>query len=92
MKDLNSRIDGLYIPSFFCMLIDSSTYDENMSDREISLFVHEYIHYLQNITTICGLERLKSDFAILVNMVNWIKGQQGKKISINQALFPILQK
>lgn len=82
MKDLNSRLDGLYNPSFFCMKIDSLSYDENMSDRETSLFVHEYIHYLQNITTICGLERLKSDFAILVNMVNWIKGQQGKKISI----------
>lgn len=75
MKDLNSRLEGSYIPSFFCIKIDSSSYDENMSDREISLFVHEYIHYLQNITTICGLERLNSDYAILVKMVNWIRNQ-----------------
>ena len=73
MKDLNSKSKGIYIPSFFCMKIDSLSYDEMMSDREISLFVHEYIHYLQNITTTYGLERLNYDFAILCKMVDWIK-------------------
>ena len=58
------------------------SYNENMSDREISLFVHEYIHYLQNITTIYGLERLLYDFSILCRMVEWVWKQKSMDICV----------
>lgn len=84
MKDLFSRLEGLYIPSFFCMKIDTQSFNENMSDRDLSLFIHEYIHFIQNITTLYGLERTNSDFAVLTNMIDWIKGNKKSVIQ-----FPI---
>ena len=68
-------MDGLYIYSFFHMKIDSTSFGDGMSDKELSFFIHEYIHYLQNITTICGLERLNSDFVVLCRKIDWIKEQ-----------------
>ena len=82
MKDLNKSTFGLYLPSFFCMKINTSTYGEDMTDREISLFIHEYVHFLQSFTTIYGLERINSDFSVIINMVNWIKEQENNKIVI----------
>lgn len=70
MKDLFNRTCGIYIPSFFSMKIDSLSFGENMNDRELSLFVHEYIHFLQSFTTLHGLERINSDFCVLMNMIN----------------------
>ena len=82
MKDLRSSLQGKYEPSFFNMKIDVMSYNENMSDREISLFLHEYIHYLQNITTTYGLERLLYDFAILCRMVEWLQKQNKADIYV----------
>ena len=82
MKDLRSSLQGKYEPSFFNMKVDIMSYNENMSDREISLFVHEYIHYLQNITTIYGLERLLYDFSILCRMVEWVWKQKSMDICV----------
>lgn len=82
MKDLYSRTKGLYIPSFFCMKIDSLSFGDNMTDREISLYVHEYIHFIQSFTTIHGLERINSDFATLMNMVNWIRDNANSIIHV----------
>lgn len=82
MKNLRSSLQGKYEPSFFYMKIDVLSYNENMSDREISLFLHEYIHYLQNITTTYGLERLLYDFAILCRMVEWLQKQNKADIYV----------
>lgn len=64
------------------MKIDVMSYDDNMSDREISLFVHEYVHYLQNITTIYGLERLNYDIAALYRMIEWVRSQNDVEIYV----------
>lgn len=82
MKDLFNRTCGIYIPSFFSMKIDSLSFGENMTDRELSLFIHEYIHFLQNITTLHGLERMNSDFCVLMHMINWLRENDEKPISI----------
>lgn len=82
MKDLFNRTCGIYIPSFFSMKIDSLSFGENMTDRELSLFIHEYIHFLQNITTLHGLERMNSDFFVLMHMINWLRENDEKPISI----------
>ena len=82
MKDLNKSTLGLYLPSFFCMKIEALTYGEDMTEREISLFIHEYVHFLQSFTTIYGLERINTNFAVIANMINWIKEQGQKKIEV----------
>jgi hypothetical protein len=82
MKDLFNRTCGIYIPSFFSMKIDSLSFGENMNDRELSLFVHEYIHFLQSFTTLHGLERINSDFCVLMNMINWLKENSEEPINI----------
>ena len=81
MKDLNKTIFGLYLPSFFCMKIDALKYGDNMTERELSLFIHEYVHFLQSFTTIYGLERINSDFSVIINMVNWMNRHIKSKIA-----------
>ena len=61
MKDLFSN-SGKYVPSFFMMKIDSEHFGNDMTDKELSLFVHEYVHFLQSFTTIKGLEKLLQPF------------------------------
>lgn len=82
MKDLYSRNMGTYIPSFFSMKIDVESFGKNMSDRDWSLFVHEYIHFLQSFLSIYGLGRMTSDFSVLIRSIEWIKSQENKLISI----------
>lgn len=82
MKDLNKSTFGLYLSSFFCMKIDALTYGESMTEREISLFIHEYVHFLQSFTTIYGIERIYSDFSILTNSANWIRTQDNSKVTV----------
>lgn len=81
MKDFNKTTFGLYLPSFFCMKIDALTYGDNMTERELSLFIHEYVHFLQSFTTIYGLERINSDFSVIINMVNWMNRHIKSKIA-----------
>lgn len=80
MKDLFSN-SGKYVPSFFMMNIDSEHFGNEMTDRELSLFVHEYVHFFQSFTTTKGLERLTSDFWVLRRMVDYIK-EHGESISV----------
>ena len=76
MKDLNSKMSGLYAPSFFYMKIDAQTLGNEMNNHDLSLFIHEYIHFLQSFTTLYGLGRINADFSLLTNMINVIKNQQ----------------
>jgi len=80
MKDLFSN-SGKYVPSFFMMNIDSEHFGNEMTDRELSLFVHEYVHFLQSFTTTKGLERLTSDFWVLRRMIEYVK-EHGKYIAV----------
>lgn len=82
MKDLNKHTFGLYLPSFFTMKIEAMSYGSDMTERELSLFIHEYVHFLQSFTTIYGLERINSDFSVIANMVNWIKEQSKSNITV----------
>lgn len=82
MKDLNKSTFGSYLLSYFCMKIDALTYGENMTDREISLFIHEYIHYLQSFTTIYGLERINSELSVLANLVDWLRISANSRVTI----------
>lgn len=57
--DINSVITGEYHPGAFILCIDKEFRDEmeydSFSKEEMATFVHEYIHYLQDISTVRGL-------------------------------------
>lgn len=57
MEKDNDVLRGFYKPSFFSLFINGSFNEDYsvMSVKDLGTFVHEYIHYLQNITTIFGL-------------------------------------
>ncbi|MCF2611244.1 hypothetical protein I6E75_13545 [Prevotella copri] len=51
-----SRILGSYMPSFFYMKLGFPFYDNpetlfRLSNKELSTFIHEYIHFLQDISS-----------------------------------------
>ncbi len=51
------ELRGFYKPHFFTLFINGQ-YDPDLaklSAQDLGTFVHEYVHYLQNITTIFGL-------------------------------------
>lgn len=54
--------EGKYIPAFFQILLDFSIddfkNDKNFSSEKYATFVHEYIHFLQDITTASGISRM----------------------------------
>ena len=59
---LNSVL-GLYDPAFFRIELDFPFYWENstilnMPAKKLAVFVHEYIHFLQDISTFFGLNNL----------------------------------
>lgn len=64
---------GYYCPSFLSMYIDSTENYENLiegerlSNRAEALFLHEYIHLLQDLTTLSGV----SNISIVVDYMKW---------------------
>lgn len=61
MEDILNRVLGLYMPTFLKMHIDTNGSLENLgnlSERDESIFAHEYIHFLQDISTYYGLANL----------------------------------
>ena len=68
---------GYYIPTFFEMHV--ATHDDNMiinqmSDGDATVLFHEYIHFLQDITTYYGLNNLYVQSEYLHSVVNRVKG------------------
>jgi len=64
---------GSYSPSFLTMYLDSSENfehlieGERLSDISEALFLHEYIHLLQDLTTLSGV----SNIAIVADYMKW---------------------
>ena len=58
MNKLNTTL-GSYLPSFFMMEVDFPFSSKDLTapfyEKWISVFTHEYIHFLQDITTFVGL-------------------------------------
>jgi len=73
---------GSYAPSFFTIRIPNNENYENllnnerMSEQAEAYFLHEYIHFLQDLTTIPGL----SNICIVVDYMKWVthQGKDGK--------------
>ena len=70
-----------YIPAFFEMYIkiDGEIDLNKLSERDFSLFFHEYIHFLQDITTTYGLTTCYAYGEYIQSVVNDIY-EKGKKV------------
>lgn len=58
MNDNEYELRGFYKPHFFSIFLNGE-FDiefQNLQKNDLGTFVHEYTHYLQNITTIFGLK------------------------------------
>lgn len=65
-----------YYPSFLCMEVDTPDYLDALAhipldERTEAAFLHEYIHYLQDLTTITGHARIET----IVDQVKWAAGK-----------------
>ena len=67
---------GFYKPSYFYIYLKGD-FDEDlnkMSKEDIGTFIHEYIHYLQNITTVFGLLHSQFQYEVLfLKKINIVK-------------------
>lgn len=58
-QEQHPQYNGMYLPSFFRIDLPNICYEDKV-DRfydatDLGLFVHEYVHYIQNITTYNGM-------------------------------------
>lgn len=56
--ELNSQTRGTYAPSFFKLGVNTGkdlNHLDQLDIKSFSIFIHEYIHFLQDITTSFGL-------------------------------------
>lgn len=75
---------GEYIPAFFEMYlkIDGEIDLNKLSEKDFSLFFHEYIHFLQDITTTYGLTTCYAYGEYIQSVVNdiYLKGRRTFKV------------
>ncbi len=80
---------GFYKPSFFSIFINGG-FDmnfENMIQKDLGTFVHEYIHYLQNITTIFGLRNSIFYFSYLFEVKKYLYENSNIKLPLKDIPF-----
>ena len=82
MKHFGSA--GEYYPSFFEMKlrIDGIPDLNNCSDMDFALFFHEYIHFLQDVTTFYGLTQCYSYGEYIQSVVNDIRSNPKGEIIV----------
>ena len=85
MYERKERHKNSYYPAFFCMDLDIPNAIGNMlrmpmDERAEALFLHEYIHYLQDITTVSGYARIET----IVDQIKWavMLGTEHHKLTI----------
>ena len=64
-----------YYPAFLCMEVDTPDFLDALAcipldERTEAAFIHEYIHYLQDLTTITGHARIET----IVDQIKWAAG------------------
>lgn len=75
MRLKKDNILGTYIPAFFEMQVDTDINDfdlQKMSNHDLCVFLHEYIHFLQDITTVYGLNNIYVYTEYVSSVVNRI--------------------
>jgi hypothetical protein len=80
-----NKVLGFYIPSFFRLnvSIQNSIKDFNkLNDKDFSVFFHEYIHFIQDITTFYGLNCIHATVDYLKYANNFIVDLKDNSFSI----------
>lgn len=80
------ELRGFYRPHFFSLFINAEFYGElsDLSQTDLGTFVHEYVHYLQNVTTIFGLRNSLFYFNYLYEVKRYIVDNESLKIPLNE--------
>jgi len=80
--NLYSSEVGFYIPSFLYMKVDTKASLEKIFGTPIeSVFVHEYVHFLQDISTVFGLVNTSYTAEYFKSMASYIRQNNVQKIS-----------
>lgn len=85
MKKLFNEELGFYNPSFFHLHVgieDSIKKLEDLSDLDFSIFFHEYIHFIQDVTTLYGLNNMHVNAEYIRFAVNHILAHKHKKFKV----------
>lgn len=66
---------GSYYPAFLCMEVNTPEdlyylCRYPLDERTEAVFLHEYIHYLQDLTTVSGLARIET----IIDQIKWVHG------------------
>ena len=83
MKKLNQTL-GYYTPAFFKIQIntDEDIVPQNLSGQNLSTFIHEYTHFIQDFTTIKGLENIYCVYDILSEYCHQIYNNKTNHITL----------
>lgn len=76
---------GYYVPGFFEIFVATDKEDmslTNFDDKELGTFFHEYIHFLQDITTFYGLNNIYAFTEYLHYGVNQCYKNEDKQITV----------
>ncbi len=67
---LNSA-NGKYFPSFFNIKAETDNdIDQILKPDTLNMIVHEYIHYIQDVSTIYGLSNISNNFSDIAHFYN----------------------
>lgn len=83
------ELRGFYRPHFFSLFINAEFYGDlsDLTQTDLGTFVHEYVHYLQNVTTIFGLRNSLFYFNYLYEVKRYIVDNESLKIPLNEIPF-----
>ena len=89
MNDNEYELRGFYKPHFFSIFLNGE-FDiefQNLQKNDLGTFVHEYTHYLQNITTIFGLKNSILYFHHLYEVKKHINESKNLTVPIEEIPF-----
>jgi hypothetical protein len=92
-KDLLNELRGFYKPSFFHIYLKGD-YNEDfgaLSKKDKGTFIHEYIHYIQNIATYWGLFCSITRYQELINFKSHIIHSEKLEIPLKMDYGAILK-
>jgi hypothetical protein len=90
MENIEFELRGEYNTSFFSFYVNTKEkildehgkFNHNLNDKDKGTFIHEYIHYIQNISTTHGLMDITKTYNLLDYVVNKVLANTDNKIEL----------
>lgn len=73
---------GYYTPAFFHIHVGTNLSFTSFSDKDFSVFLHEYIHFIQDVTTLYGINNMYVYSEYIRYAINEAYKSPDKKIDI----------